>query len=151
MSELCWEVPGALPRVSGAARNRLPNTTGEEPPLERKLILCIRKSLVKGLLLLQPLLYFNSLFSFSLMGINAAIPSSPAEVPVLLQPLHEPHAEPALRAQALRSGEAEDGGDAAAQHVVDRGAVPEESSRRPLPVSCHTHVHLRLCLLPQKE
>lgn len=41
MSELCWEVPGALPGVSGAARSRLPNTPGEEPPLERKLILCI--------------------------------------------------------------------------------------------------------------
>lgn len=54
------------------------------------------------------------------------IQGSPAEVPVLLQPLHEPHAESALRAQALRSGEAEDGGDAAAQHVLDRGAVPEE-------------------------
>lgn len=118
---------------------------------ERKRVLWVRKSLVKGSVLLQPLLCCNSLSSFSLMGINAAIQSSPAEVPVLLQPLHEPHAEPALRAQALRSGEAEDGGDAAAQHVVDRGAVPEESSRRPLPVSCHTHVHLRLCLLPQKE
>lgn len=30
------------------------------------------------------------------MGINTEIQSSPAEVPVLLQPLYEPHAEPAL-------------------------------------------------------
>lgn len=79
------------------------------------------------------------------------IQGSPAEVPVLLQPLHEPHAESALRAQALRSGEAEDGGDAAAQHVLDRGAVPEEGGRRPLPVPRHAHVHLCVRLLPQKE
>lgn len=80
-----------------------------------------------------------------------ALQGGPAEVPVLLQPLHEPHAEPALRAQALRSGQAEDGGDAAAQHVVDRGAVPEEGRGRAVPVPLHAHVHLRLCLLPQKE
>ena len=81
----------------------------------------------------------------------AAFQGGLAEVPVLLQPLHEPHAEPALRAQAVRAGQAEDGGDAAAQHVVDRGAVPEEGGGRAVPVPLHAHVHLRLCLLPQEE
>ncbi len=80
-----------------------------------------------------------------------AISCSPAALPLLLQPLHEPHAESALRAQVIRAGEAEDGGDAAAQHVVDRGAVPEEGCGCAVPVSLHAHVHLRLCLLPQKE
>lgn len=83
--------------------------------------------------------------------VCAALQGRLAEVPVLLQPLHEPHAEPALRAQALRSGQAEDGGDAAAQHVLDRGAVSEEGRGRAVPVPLHTHVHLRLCLLPQEE
>lgn len=36
MSELCWEVPGALPRVSGAVWSRLLNVMGEEAPLERR-------------------------------------------------------------------------------------------------------------------
>lgn len=84
-------------------------------------------------------------------SVCAAIPGSLAEVPVLLQPLHEPHAESALRAQALRSGQAEDGGDAAAQHVLDRSAVPEEGRGRAVPVPLHAHVYLRLCLLPQEE
>lgn len=81
----------------------------------------------------------------------AALQSSPAEVPVLLQPLHEPHAEPALRAQVVRPGQTEDGGDAAAQHVMDRGAVPEEGCGCAVPVPLHAHVHLRLCVLPQEE
>lgn len=123
------------------------NTFGKEAPSEGQEEPCGGFTSLAAIALFQ---LFVLLFP-PLMGINTAIQSSPAEVPVLLQPLHEPHAEPALRAQALCSGEAEDGGDAAAQHVVDRGAVPEESSRRPLPVSCHAHVHLRLCLLPQKE
>ena len=52
---------------------------------------------------------------------------------------------------AVHVGEAEDGGDAAAQHVVDRGAVPEESRGRAVPVPPDPHVHLRLRLLPQEE
>lgn len=84
-------------------------------------------------------------------SIFAALQSCFTEVPVLLQPLHEPHAKPALWAQALRSGEAEDGRDAAAQHVLDWGAVSKEGCGRALPVPLHTHVHLRLCLLPQEE
>lgn len=162
MLQLCWEVhhmtascngsgPSSGHRMGVNSAAHCWPARGVETALARKLLLSVRKSLVKGLLLSQPLLCFNYLFSFFLMGINTEIQSSPAEVPVLLQPLYEPHAEPALWAQALCSGEAEDGGNAAAQHVVDWGAVPEESSRRPLPVSCHTHVHLRLCLLPQKE
>lgn len=83
--------------------------------------------------------------------VTAALQGRLAEVPVLLQPLHEPHAEPALWAQALRSGQAENGGDAAAQHVLDRGAVPEEGCGRAVPVPLNAHVHIRLCLLPQEE
>lgn len=80
-----------------------------------------------------------------------ALQSSFAEIPVLLQPLHEPYAESALRAQAVRAGQAEDGRDAAAQHVLDRGAVLKEGCRRAVSVSFHAHVHLRLRLLPQEE
>ena len=82
---------------------------------------------------------------------GAAFSGGPPAVPLLLQPLHEPHAEPALRAQALRPGQAEDGGDAAAQHVLDRGAVPEEGRGRAVPVPLHAHVHIRLRFLPQEE
>lgn len=89
--------------------------------------------------------------TFHWPSIFAAFQSCFTEVPVLLQPLHEPHAKPALWAQALRSGEAEDGRDAAAQHVLDWGAVSKEGCGRALPVPLHTHVHLRLCLLPQEE
>lgn len=84
-------------------------------------------------------------------GVCAALQSRPAAVPVLLQPLHEPHAEPAFWAQALCSGQAEDGGDATAQHVLDWGAVSKEGCGRAVPVPLHAHVHLRLCLLPQEE
>ena len=49
---------------------------------------------------------------------------------------------------ALRRGERAHGGDAAAQHVVDRGAVPQEGRRRALSVPADAHVHLRLCVLP---
>ena len=43
------------------------------------------------------------------------------------------------------------GGDAAAQHVLDRSAIPEEGRRRAVPVSPDAHVHLRLRLLSEEE
>ena len=44
-----------------------------------------------------------------------------------------------------------DGGDAASQHVLDRGPVPKESSRHPVSMSTDAHVHLRLRFLPPQE
>jgi len=52
---------------------------------------------------------------------------------------------------AVRVCEAEDGGDAAALHVLDRGAVPQGGRRRPLLLQADTHVHLRLRFLPKEE
>lgn len=71
----------------------------------------------------------------------------PPALPLLLQPLHEPHAVAQIRAQALRLRQGQDGGDAAAQHELDRGAVPEESRRHPVPVPADADVHLRIRLL----
>ena len=45
----------------------------------------------------------------------------------------------------------QDGGDAATQHVLDRGAVPEEGGGRAVSVSPDPHVHLRLRFLPLQE
>ena len=45
----------------------------------------------------------------------------------------------------------QDGGDAAAQHVVDRGPVPEEGRRHPVRVQEDPHVHLRLRILSQEK
>lgn len=50
-----------------------------------------------------------------------ALARGAAALPVLLQPVHEPHAVAALRVQALRLRQGEDGGNAAAQHELDRG------------------------------
>lgn len=50
----------------------------------------------------------------------------------------------------VRLCEVEDGGDAAT-HVLDRGAVPEESRGCSLSVSTDSHVHLCICFLSQEE
>ena len=65
--------------------------------------------------------------------------------------VHEPSSVPKVREQVVRDGEGQDGGDAAAQHVLDRGPVPQEEPRHPLRVSPDPHVHLRLCLLSEEE
>ena len=44
-----------------------------------------------------------------------------------------------------------DGGDAAAQHVLDRGPVPPQGRGHPVRVQEDTHVYLRLRLLSQEE
>ena len=65
--------------------------------------------------------------------------------------VHEPSSVTKVREQVVRDGEGQDGGDAAAQHVLDRGPVPQEEPRHPLRVSPDPHVHLRLCLLSEEE
>lgn len=92
----------------------------------------------------------SSWVSLLYVSLAAFTSGSPA-IPLLLQPLHESHAKSAIWAQALCSSQAEDGRDATTQHVLDWGAIPEESCGCPLPVPRHTNVHLRLCFLPQKE
>ena len=42
--------------------------------------------------------------------------------------IHEPSSVLEVREQVVRDGEGQDGGDAAAQHVLDRGPVPQEES-----------------------
>ena len=44
-----------------------------------------------------------------------------------------------------------DGGDAAAQHVVDRSAVSQKGCGHPLRVQKDAHVHICLCVLPEQE
>lgn len=72
-------------------------------------------------------------------------------LPPLLQSLHESHAVAQVRAQTVRVDQGENGGDAAAQHVLDRGAVPEEGRRHSVPVPTNADVHLRVCVLPAQE
>ena len=48
---------------------------------------------------------------------------------------------------ALRFDPYQDGGDAAAQHVMDRGPVPQEVPGHPLRVPENADVHLCLRLL----
>ena len=56
-----------------------------------------------------------------------------------------------LHCLVVRQRKGANGGDAAAQHVMDRGAVPEEGRRRSLSVSANTDVHLCLRLLPSQK
>ena len=65
--------------------------------------------------------------------------------------VHEPSSVTKVREQVVRDGEGQDGGDAAAQHVLDRGPVPQEEPRHPLRVPPDPHVHLRLRLLLEEE
>lgn len=51
------------------------------------------------------------------------------KISFLLQPLHESHGVVKVRAQVVRVGQGENGGDAAAQHELDRGPVLETGSR----------------------
>ena len=45
----------------------------------------------------------------------------------------------------------QDGGDAATQHELDRGPVPQEGCGHPLRVQEDAHVHLCLCILSREE
>ena len=65
--------------------------------------------------------------------------------------VHEPPAILEVRVQAGCDGEGQDGGDAATQHVLDRGPVPQEESGHPVRVSPDTDVHLRVRLLLEEE
>ena len=65
--------------------------------------------------------------------------------------VHEPSPVPEVREQAVRDGKGQDGGDAATQHVLDRGPVPQEESGHPVRVSPDTDVHLRVRLLLEEE
>ena len=65
--------------------------------------------------------------------------------------IHEPSSVLEVREQVVRDGEGQDGGDAAAQHVLDRGPVPQEESGHLVRVSSYADVHLCLCLLLEKE
>lgn len=74
-----------------------------------------------------------------------------AALPFLLQPLHEPHAVTQVWEQAVCLNQGENGGDAAAQHVLDWSTVPEKGCGHLVPVQADAHVHLRLCLLPEEK
>ena len=52
---------------------------------------------------------------------------------------------------AVQLDQAQNGGDATTQHVVDRGSVPKEGSRCLMSMSPDSDVHLRLCFLPYEE
>lgn len=65
--------------------------------------------------------------------------------------VYEPPSVPQVWEQAVRDGKGQDGGDAAAQHVLDRGPVPQEESGHPLRVPPDSHVHLCLCLLFEEK
>ena len=72
-------------------------------------------------------------------------------LPALLQPLHESSPQSQAWAEAGRLDQGQDGGDAAAQHVLDRGAVPAQGRRRALPMPPDAHVHVRVRVLFEKE
>lgn len=84
-------------------------------------------------------------------GRAGAIAVCPAAVPLLLQQIHEPHGLAQVRAQTVRVGQREDGGDAATQHELDRGAVSQESRRYTVPVQTDADVHLRVRVLSAEE
>ncbi len=45
----------------------------------------------------------------------------------------------------------QDGGNATAQHVMDRGSVFEEGCGHSLWMSKNSYVYLRICILPEEE